>query len=44
MGEERRQALSDIRVFKFYPRNEKCQTMKSKYVNRYYGQADEIVA
>uniref|UniRef100_A0A6U2J6A5 Uncharacterized protein n=1 Tax=Hemiselmis andersenii TaxID=464988 RepID=A0A6U2J6A5_HEMAN len=37
-----RKALEAIKVHKFYPKNELCKGMRSKYVNRYYGQADQI--
>ncbi|EKX39371.1 hypothetical protein GUITHDRAFT_143568 [Guillardia theta CCMP2712] len=38
-----RNALKEIKLYKFYPLNELCQPMKSKYINRYYGQADEVL-
>jgi hypothetical protein len=38
-----REALKRIQVQKFYPKNELCAGLQSKYVNRYYGQADIVV-
>eukprot|EP00287_Rhodomonas_sp_CCMP768_P016999 CAMPEP_0202820692 /NCGR_PEP_ID=MMETSP1389-20130828/9913_1 /ASSEMBLY_ACC=CAM_ASM_000865 /TAXON_ID=302021 /ORGANISM="Rhodomonas sp., Strain CCMP768" /LENGTH=170 /DNA_ID=CAMNT_0049493391 /DNA_START=8 /DNA_END=520 /DNA_ORIENTATION=+ len=37
------EALRAISTIKFYPRNDKCGEVKSKYINRYYGQADQVL-
>lgn len=43
--EDVREAIRNMRLFKFYPQNEtpNLSSVKSKYVNRYYGQADRIM-
>jgi hypothetical protein len=45
---EDRESLTGMKVFKFYPSNEEVKFpdvsgAKSRYINRYYGQADEIL-
>jgi ASC-1-like (ASCH) protein len=44
---EDRESLAGMRVYKFYPSNERekypdVSGIKAKYINRYYGQADEV--
>lgn len=42
---EEREAIKSMKVIKFYPENEwpDVSKIKSKFVNRYYGQATEVV-
>eukprot|EP00293_Proteomonas_sulcata_P003340 CAMPEP_0184315452 /NCGR_PEP_ID=MMETSP1049-20130417/82556_1 /TAXON_ID=77928 /ORGANISM="Proteomonas sulcata, Strain CCMP704" /LENGTH=193 /DNA_ID=CAMNT_0026633945 /DNA_START=30 /DNA_END=611 /DNA_ORIENTATION=+ len=43
MSDEHKTALKRLKLLKFYPKNELCQQYKSKYINRYYGQADQVL-
>ncbi len=42
---EDRDAMKEMRILKFYPQNEwpDVSKIKSKYVNRYYGQANIVL-
>jgi len=43
--EEDREAIRNMRLHKFYPQNDEpdLSAVKSKYINRYYGQADQVL-